>query len=1572
MFKRFKVTGINENPKKPKRNLMKYLALGCVMALPAFALLKTGVLSMNKNVIASDVNVKYDIVANLDGGKFEMGTTPEFTKMDNGNWLYKYKPVPTATKLPVPVKDGYTFTGWTVSAKPDIQKEYSIPAWHKGNLNVKANWKSQSTTLMVGQTFNNTIKRMSGFTNVTEIRFIKGTPNQDGTDVSEAQDKSIMASIKGNTLTVESEGNIFANKNSARIFLGARFFGDRSFIESIDLSNFDTSHVTDMSYMFSGCNSLTSLKGLENFKTSNVTNMAYMFSECSKIAMLDVSNLSTSNVTDISHMFSMCNLITNINGLEKFDTLQVTNMENVFYACESLTSLNLSSWNTSNVTRTESMFSFCSGLRTIDLSNWNTNNFKVVAAMFNKCKNLEAIKGLNNFNTANMTHFSDMFRECVKLSGTITIANPIVSNQYGYNGMFTECSTDPNVKFIVNYTSSETKAVAQRMVNTKSVNSNVFLYEPPMTLMDGPTFNRTVKGISGFNNVRRVVFTQNMPSTSAVAVDRDGNKSIGAHINGDALIISSVSEIMANPNSSGMFKYFSGIKNIDFSNFNTINVTNMSNMFNNCLNLQNLNLDTFNTSNVRDMSNMFMGCSMMTDLSIKTWDISNVSLLNDMFLGCLELNTLDIGGINPSSATNMSSMFDSCRNLTALDLSGWNVEKVVDASYMFNDCENLRTLSLNNWNLIGLTNASRMFNNCNRLHTLNLNGFNMPKVANTSSMFRICSDLTGELVISNPNTTNYSDMFTGCSINYGSKFVVKYNNLSSKAKAKSMVATKSSNSHVELYEPPTILVKGREFNSKIKTLTDWRGPVKIIFKRNIPSNVTSYQNVDVSLDQNRSAIAYKNGDTIYVCADGEILANPDSRYMFNDYYSLTNLDLTNFNTENVINMNGMFFNCNKLVSLNLTNFNTKNTINMYEMFRNCSSLSSLDLSSFDTGKVTSMSNMFNFCPELRNIEFGNTFSMKSVTDTAKMFNECALLSSTLVIDGTDVTNYAGMFEYCSTDSNAKFIVKYVDDNTKAVAKQMVETKSVNSNVFLYEPPKPVTLIDGNSFNTKLKGMNGFGSVTEIHFKEGSPNVSGIDLGLDGVIKATISGNRLDIVSEGLILANPDSGNMFSDIGSSYGDNTVLERIVFDNFDTKNVTNMDNMFSSCSSLKYVDVSRFDVSKVTSMFYMFSYCTSLSALDLSAWDSSSVTDMSGMFNYCSVLTDLNLNGFKTGRATDMSSMFSGCSNLTQLDLSGFRTSNVVDMNNMFAYSGLISINLAGFDTSSVTDMNNMFIETKIKGVDLTSFDTSSVTDMGMMFAYCSDLVQLDLSGFNTINVNNMSYMFANSSNLRNLNLNGFRTDNVQTMEHMFTNCSSLIGEITIMNPYTLFENEWGELNIFNGCSTNIGSKFIVNYTAGCRELAQRMVAIKSPNSNVLLGVECGYSTQKNHNNSILNMFKMKLNIYNRLDKSDDSYVALSNSLESIQQNSDTSKLDSKSVKESLQSNKTVNITLNNGSMAMYPIQKIQIDSGKIGDLAKPDLNPKYAGQFSGYFYDKNCTIPVQPNDIITQDIELYAKW
>ena len=54
-------------------------------------------------------------------------------------------------------------------------------------------------------------------------------------------------------------------------------------LTSLDLSNFDTSNVTDMSSMFYGCLNLKSLD-LSSFDTSNVTNMSYMFYICIRLS----------------------------------------------------------------------------------------------------------------------------------------------------------------------------------------------------------------------------------------------------------------------------------------------------------------------------------------------------------------------------------------------------------------------------------------------------------------------------------------------------------------------------------------------------------------------------------------------------------------------------------------------------------------------------------------------------------------------------------------------------------------------------------------------------------------------------------------------------------------------------------------------------------------------------------------------------------------------------------------------------------------------------------------------------------------------------------------------------------------------------------------------------------------------------------------------------------------------------------------------------------------------------------------------------------------------------------------
>ena len=98
---------------------------------------------------------------------------------------------------------------------------------------------------------------------------------------------------------------------------------------SLDLSNFDTSNVTDMAYMFYNCSSLVSLD-LSNFITSNVYNMLYMFYGCSSLKSLDLSNFITSNVNSMGNVFSGCSSLQYINlfkykGKDIFTTIPKNN-----------------------------------------------------------------------------------------------------------------------------------------------------------------------------------------------------------------------------------------------------------------------------------------------------------------------------------------------------------------------------------------------------------------------------------------------------------------------------------------------------------------------------------------------------------------------------------------------------------------------------------------------------------------------------------------------------------------------------------------------------------------------------------------------------------------------------------------------------------------------------------------------------------------------------------------------------------------------------------------------------------------------------------------------------------------------------------------------------------------------------------------------------------------------------------------------------------------------------------------------------------------------------------------------
>ena len=91
-------------------------------------------------------------------------------------------------------------------------------------------------------------------------------------------------------------------------------------VQKIVFKDFDTSHVTDMSYMFS-CHSLTDLD-LSSFDTSSVRDMSHMFYAPS-LKTVNLSSFDTSNVCDMSRMFELVPAIESVD-VSTFDTHKIT------------------------------------------------------------------------------------------------------------------------------------------------------------------------------------------------------------------------------------------------------------------------------------------------------------------------------------------------------------------------------------------------------------------------------------------------------------------------------------------------------------------------------------------------------------------------------------------------------------------------------------------------------------------------------------------------------------------------------------------------------------------------------------------------------------------------------------------------------------------------------------------------------------------------------------------------------------------------------------------------------------------------------------------------------------------------------------------------------------------------------------------------------------------------------------------------------------------------------------------------------------------------------------------------
>ena len=325
------------------------------------------------------------------------------------------------------------------------------------------------TTIYVGEDWStsNVTNGADMFTNCTNLKGGAGTPyDANHTDYTYAhidggESNPGYFTSGGSTTNAEAYAVLSENNTVLTFYYddqmntrGGMNIADRGWSQdaaSITKVQFDSTFVnyypTSTREWFNGCLNLTSIVDMKYLKLDRTTDMSGMFLACTSLTSLDVSG---------------------------FNTQQVTNMQDMFRACTNLTSLDLSRFNTQNVTEMYGMFYNCTNLKSLDLSNFDTRNVRNMDHLFRFCTNLVNLN-ISGFSTANGASQRNMFEGCSSLA-SIQAGNAVIADStYAQIG-------NPNLLLYVNEASQTPRSVrnvvvldeAEQIVLTDTVGNNNF------------------------------------------------------------------------------------------------------------------------------------------------------------------------------------------------------------------------------------------------------------------------------------------------------------------------------------------------------------------------------------------------------------------------------------------------------------------------------------------------------------------------------------------------------------------------------------------------------------------------------------------------------------------------------------------------------------------------------------------------------------------------------------------------------------------------------------------------------------------------------------------------------------------------------------------------------------------------------------------------------------------------------------------------------------------------------------------------------------------------------------------
>ncbi len=567
---------------------------------------------------------------------------------------------------------------------------------------------------------------------------------------------------------------------------------------------------------FCDCKFLTGFLGLEYLNTSEVTSMKGMFSGCMNLNSLDISMLDTSNLTDVEGMFTHCTNLKTIN-ISNMNLSKVTSLEFMFYGCTWLKQVEMNNFNTSNITNMYSMFHGCENMVTLDLSSFNTANVTNMGGLFSGCKKLTTIYASNEWSNENVINSQYTFYECYNLVG----GNGTKYSEHYQSAYYARIDRGPDAPGYFTNKSSH------------FLNGHEFV---DLGLPSGKLWAKTNYGANSEGDYGIYMNWQSRSLVQSVwgeewstpthndimelytqcsfTWEYNSNSVYGCRVtgpNGNSFFLPAAGfKIQGTPQMVGTNIYYwsdneyepgfayalQGSTDNGISVYQTWNtdyamfpirpvVSNNSLQAYAALSDNNTVLTFYYDTKKLARKGMSVGPIAYDEVHYKPlsewYDYSSLIkkvVFDDSFANCHDITStaywfesfsnleeiIGLNKLNTENVTDMKHMFIWCSSLTSLDLSNFNTANVIDMSHMFQQCSSLRELYLETFNTENVVNMHQMFHGCSSVTSLDLSNFNTRNVTDIGFMFYQCGELE-TLDLSNFNTENVTDMsaFHDCS-----------------------------------------------------------------------------------------------------------------------------------------------------------------------------------------------------------------------------------------------------------------------------------------------------------------------------------------------------------------------------------------------------------------------------------------------------------------------------------------------------------------------------------------------------------------------------------------------------------------------------------------------------------------------------------------------------------------------------------------------------------------------------------------------------------------------------------------